>query len=451
MRMKITEDFTPGDLEVTGFQDENGQPLAITDAAGSTLPNKLVVVVESTHTGVNRNKVEYTMNGLENSVSSWTDNYNKPVLLNHNPYSDNIGRVKKAEYCQSVIDSSKYCIKLTLEITNQAAIERFLDGRYKTFSIGGYTDSAKCSICGKDQMTDGWCGHQRGKKYDGKECYWTLGNMEYDEISVVNCPADPHAQAIDVKIIANEPQQNDNHDGEGNEPGAVKDMFGAIDGLLGKGQTDGTTQDSGDGTGEGENPATGDNNGSQTDNNESDNPDTPQQDDIEALKAQIIERDATIATLQEEKQTDANTIAELTSKLEVTEAAKVEAESNLQLVTDEKTALMDQNVEYAKFAHKVLCEKVADMQILVGDKTAEEKDGIMTELVAMTSKALNDMALEIMNKPRTQSRDGVAGSVTNPVPITDGDDDETTSSTQAKQADLDKFEEAFANFFRTKI
>ncbi len=432
--MKITEDFTPGELAVSQILDANGQPIAITDSATTpSLPNKIIVIVESTHTGVNRNKVEYTMHGLENSVSSWTDNYEKPILLNHNSYSDNLGRVKHAEYCQSVIDASKYCIKLTLEITNQAAIERFLDGRYKTFSIGGYTDTAKCSICGKDQMADGWCGHRRGRKYDGKECYWTLGVMEYDEISVVNCPADPHAQAIDIKVITSEPAQEDSTTGEDENPGATADMFGKIDGLLG-------SQD-GVGTGE-ENPtdepATGDSDGGQSDNNGSDNGESEkeQKDEVEKLQALLAEKDELMTQLKDE--TDAK-IAEVESKV-------ADAEAKLQLVTDEKNALTDQNVEYAKFAHKVLCDKVADMSILIGDKTAEERDGLVAELVTKTTKSLNDMAVEIMNR-EPQQRDSVRGSVTNPVPITDEDDD----TSEEKQTDFDKLEDAFKQFFRSKI
>lgn len=446
MRMKITEDFTPGDLDVTGFTDENGQPLAFQDAAseGSKLPSKLFVVVESTHTGVNRNKVEYTMNGLENSVASWTDNYNKPVLLNHNPYSDNIGRVKKAEYTQSVIDSSKYCIKLTLEITNQAAIERFLDGRYKTFSIGGYTDSAKCSICGKDQMTDGWCGHQRGKKYDGKECYWTLGNMDYDEISVVNCPADPHAQAIDIKVITNEPQQNDSHDGD--EPGNVEDMFTSIDTTLGHSDEnepgeDGTSNDG--------------NNGSQADNNENVNSDTnepesepAQTDGLAELQAKLEIAEARVAELELQSQEDEQTIATLTADVESATTDKAELQGKLDAIADEKKALVKQNVEYAKFAHKVLCEKVADMQILVGEKQADEREALLSEYAAKTTRALNDMAIAISTKPR--ALDNTRPQVTSPAQVTDGDTDETPNS-GVKQKNLASFEDAFSAFFRSKL
>ena len=450
MRMKITEDFTPGSFEVTGFNDENGQPFVITDATKDNIPSRLQVIVESTHTGINRNKVEYTFNGLENSVSSWTDNYNKPVLLNHNPYSDNIGRVKHAEFCQSVIDPSKHCIKLTLEITNKDAIERFLDGRYKTFSIGGYTDSAKCSICGKDQMTDGWCGHQRGRKYDGKEAYWTLGKMEYDEISVVNCPADVHAQAIDIKVITNEPQADSAEQQQTDDvqnPDSITDsILDGIDTLLGKGQEQSEPQtDSTDEAEQGEEASTGENIGSQEDGNvKNDNIN----DELEQLKAQLAEKDNRIAELEQAKEQDEAIITELNEKLQAADSAKAEMESELQLVKDEKKALLDQNVEFAKFSHRVLCEKVADMQILAGEKQADEREALLTDYAVMTSKALKDMSQEILNRPH--QKDNVRGTVTNPVPVSDGDTEETPSG-KNKQKDLASFEDAFANFFRTRM
>lgn len=438
IKMKITEDFTPGDLEVTGIQDENGQPILFTDSANATLPSKILVVVESTHTGLNRNKVEYTMHGLESSASSWTDNYEKPVLLNHNPYSDNIGRVKQAEYCQSVIDCSKYCIKLTLEITNKDAIERFLDGRYKTFSIGGYTDSAKCSICGKDQITDGWCGHRRGKNYDGKECYWTLGKMEYDEISVVNCPADVNAQAIDIKVISGEPQKDDFTE---EQPNSVTDMLDDIDGLL--------NDKNNDGADEGERQGT-DDNGSQADNSDKteDNND-PQEDQVAELQRQIDALTAENTNLKEKAQLDNVTILELTTKVEASDNAKEDAEQKLQIALDEKTILVKQNVEYARFAHKVLCEKVADMQILAGEKTAEERDTLITEYTTKTSRALHDMSKEIINRPR--AIDSTRGNVTNPVPVTDGDTEATPNKGEKEENTLVKFEEAFSNFFKSKM
>lgn len=443
MRMKITEDFTPGDFMVSGMNDENGNPIESRDsAAGTALPSKLVVIVESTHTGVNRNKVEYTYNGLENSVGSWTDNYNKPVLLNHNPHSDNIGRVKNGEFCQSVIDSSKYCIKLTLEITNRDAIERFLDGRYKTFSIGGYTDSAKCSICGKDQITDGWCGHSRGRRYDGKEAYWTLGKMEYDEISVVNCPADVNAQAIDIKIVSDEPKGEDSlEDNDGQ--GAVKDMYDDIDTLLGIGeQEDATT---GEETGEEATEPT--DNGGQEDSTTVVTNDNVGDDRVELLEAAIAEKDLLISELQGEKQADQTTISKLQGELETKDAENQDLTSKLQIAQDENQSFIRQNVEYAKFAHKVLCEKLADMQILVGARKSEERDELIKEYSVLTTKRINEMSDELMTAtPRIIER----ASVKNPSLVTDGESEESPNNAPQVKT-LQDYEDAVSNYFRTKL
>jgi hypothetical protein len=72
-----------------------------------------------------------------------------------------------------------------------------MDGRYLTVSIGATTDAAICSICGQNLVEEGWCGHDKGEKYDGQECYWIVGNLWFDECSWVNVPADSNAQVID--------------------------------------------------------------------------------------------------------------------------------------------------------------------------------------------------------------------------------------------------------------
>ena len=54
--------------------------------------------------------------------------------------------------------------------------------------------SARCSECGQDWVRDGFCEHEKGKIYDsGIPVCFIPGNMFYDEVSVVNLPANKFA------------------------------------------------------------------------------------------------------------------------------------------------------------------------------------------------------------------------------------------------------------------
>lgn len=451
-RFKITEGLET-DVTVCGIQDESGQPVLVTDSAkrdGNTLPSKIRVVLEATHTGVNRNKVEYTSFGLENSVDSWTSDYQKPVLLNHSTYSDPLGRVVNAEYKQSVIDASKYCIQLTLEITNSAAIERFLDGRYKTFSIGGYTDSAKCSICGKDQMKDGWCGHSRGRKYDNKECYWTLGQMDYDEISVVNCPADPKAQTLSIDIV-NTDDGKEKDGVEGGEPPITDGATGVephvADGL-GLSQLDGILGI--DGNGEGEEPGVTD--GVEppvepvTEPPVTDNTDLADaqklQDEVDRLTADLLlkdeallNKDSEIATL---KETVTSKETECTSLKEQLDAANEDVAGHVK-----------QNVGLARLAHKIMCQRAVDVQVALGSVKEEDKESLMTEYSTYTTTKLEDLVKGMFDssKPVERPRVHQPGAEQ----INDNTVTDHASGGNSTAPTLDEYADAMLDFFKSRM
>jgi len=193
--------------------------------------SKLVVKIEATHSGVvNKNKWFYTPAGMKDGTSSFVEPFNKPILKNHNPEGDSLGRIISSEYISYTdtvdaglvdsLDSSSYFsnikdfikgdlfnqdgykglghIELIAEITDKDAIEKLLDNRFLTVSISGDTDQAICSICGQDakSLNDGEepCSHYRGEIYDGEEAFLIAGAMTFDEASFVNKPADEHAK-----------------------------------------------------------------------------------------------------------------------------------------------------------------------------------------------------------------------------------------------------------------
>jgi len=170
-----------------------------------SIPKVIYPRIEATHAGLTKNKTYYQEEKLKGNpkkksgVFSFINPYRKPVLTHHDHFGEPIGRVVNAEYSTST-KAGRPGIIITTEITDPEGIQKVLDKRYHTVSIGGETDSCTCSICGQDIINDGWCEHQKGKTYDNKECYWIIGDMWYYEVSFVNVPADPDAQVVDVGI-----------------------------------------------------------------------------------------------------------------------------------------------------------------------------------------------------------------------------------------------------------
>ncbi len=167
--------------------------------------------IEAIHATVTRNFVEYQTAKLRGKVDfvdkrsgqlrptgvhSWTLPYLKPMLINHNIEEKPLGRIIEAQY-KTKLSNGLPGIIVTARITDQEAVERILDGRYNTVSIGADTDSAICNICGNDWL-ESWCDHRRGRDYDGVICKWTTGNLWFLELSFVNAPADEHAGVKEI-------------------------------------------------------------------------------------------------------------------------------------------------------------------------------------------------------------------------------------------------------------
>lgn len=213
----------------------------------------LIIKAAATHSGIiTRNNGFYLPSEMRSGVSTWTSQYSKPILVHHDQGTDPVGRVIKAVYvdmmgglkdskkvrdafqkvgevdrfdaylkgtlsfseivdftvkyfCDSslMIDDPDYqglgYIELTAAISDPVAIQKFLDKRYLTGSVGASTDKAVCSICKTDwASSDALCEHRPGSIYDGKKCVLIAGKLSYEEWSVVNTPADRHAKVLEV-------------------------------------------------------------------------------------------------------------------------------------------------------------------------------------------------------------------------------------------------------------
>lgn len=174
----------------------------------------------------------YPPRGHQGGLSTWTNPYPKPILRNHDTNEDPLGRLAVVDWIsleheaiaffknvrdyQELVDAydsdkpkkiydvmKKFKlffnkkwpglgkVAATALITDEKAIEKFLDGRYITFSAGAETDRLACGICGSDWVQGDVCEHRPGRvTEDGEIGVFITGNLHGEEASVINNPAD---------------------------------------------------------------------------------------------------------------------------------------------------------------------------------------------------------------------------------------------------------------------
>lgn len=205
---------------------------SIRDAAMDSLSKekapKLKVTIDATYSGVLTNRRVYPGVKVRDGYRSFFDKKNggsaefdKPVLKHHNSYDDPIGRVISASFSQfkqgqdfekdflapdNTGGKGSGVVTIVANISDAESIQKIIDGRYLSVSAGHETNSMTCSICGKSIAK---CDHWPGKFYneegeetdaeDGFMCYYITGDMQYNEISFVNMPAQPPAKLINFK------------------------------------------------------------------------------------------------------------------------------------------------------------------------------------------------------------------------------------------------------------
>jgi len=241
-RIPIKNTFILKPVEQVSTQLKDSYSQQIKD--GETV-TPLKVVIAATHAGkVTRNKGFYLPSKMKAGAPSFTAQYAKPIQIHHNDKADPIGRVVSSRYVDissgvatisdsfkdndifdkfiagemSFLDQVSYVaknildtrfvddpsyeglgyIELVAEITDSEAILKILDKRYLTGSVGASTDAIMCSVCKKDWAKDGKCKHTPGKVYDGTTCVMVAGDLDYNEWSVVNAPADTHSAILGI-------------------------------------------------------------------------------------------------------------------------------------------------------------------------------------------------------------------------------------------------------------
>lgn len=221
------------------------------NAPEGTQVNPLRVRIAATHSGkITRNNGFYLPSKMKDGAKTFTQLYPKPIQVHHDDHSDPIGRVIKASYIDisngirneiadsitaaqdkklldfikgklgkketfdyivetfikdgSLVKDKDYeglgYVEIIAEITDRDAIQKVLDKRYLTGSVGASTDQAVCSVCKQDWAEEGMCEHEPGKIYDEVKCVLIAGDLSYEEYSFVNRPADTHSKVIEVNV-----------------------------------------------------------------------------------------------------------------------------------------------------------------------------------------------------------------------------------------------------------
>lgn len=389
---------------------ESARKIVLTESKQKVSTRKLLVTVEGIHTGMTKNRTFYPGTTLEESVPTWTTPHRKPVLKNHSSYTEPLGRIASAEYVESTL-TDKYTVRLKLEIMDQDTIDKVLDGRYLTLSVGGSANRVNCSVCGKDLVNEGYCGHSRGRKYEGKEAYWTIGNYTGDEISFVNMPADIHAQVIQAELITGEGGKGMANGGQQAEH--TEDL-GVVDDILNN-STDGD---------ENQDPPSQQQENTQDDNSDNGNTDNPKKTDestetdaekIARLEQALQEANDKISTHASELEVKEAEITALTADVTEAKDAEKTAKAHLESAESEKDTLTKQNVTLARLVRKSLAERVADLRILQGKDKVEARDQIISEWRDSSTKVLEGQIKDLL-----ESAQRTVHTVPSPgLPITD--------------------------------
>ena len=407
--IKLTENFQ-ADLVLDQATVES-----LTESAKSDKKVKsILTMVEAIHSGLTKNKTFYSSEELEKAVGTWLAPYPKPILKNHNVYEgEPLGRVKKAEFGPSQKMLGSQTIMLGLNISDPDAIEKVADGRYSTLSIGCTAGSLVCSVCNRDivKSTEGFCGHWKGRKYDGKECTWSVGDIEFDEISFVNVPADSGAQVLVIDATPEGAEEAAPEDMITEMEAQSSDIVSQIEKLVEhvtEPQEEEVTE---------EEPVV-EEVVEETPEEIEEVEETiiveeievieevvnPLQEEVDALKAQIQDGLTRCAGWEIVVQKLEKDILNLHQELEESQAQNL-------LLEEESAALLKQNIDLASYVHKTLAEKVVDMQIILGqiesDRREEElnktiKANKLSELIAKVDVLRNERPtrqVQFVNNP----------------------------------------------------
>lgn len=373
----------------------------------------LDVDMEATHSGKNHNHCIYYEDSMEKDCESFMNPFHKPVLKNHDDYSEPLGRIVQSYAGPSELTDERSAIHLKARVTDKDAIPKFLDKRYGTVSIGGSMGTVTCNICGKTILKDGkfhFCGHWRGETYKDQVCYWGARDIEYHEVSIVNNPADDFAQIMKVTVLTDKDTQQDNKNKEENSMGGSDSTETNVDDIID--QALGTTptaevQDSTtpveDQTQEPTETTDGSTEAGQATDESGQTPaDTTDGQTSTEEESKDDEKDAKITELEKE-------LADAKAKIEELETEAIDAQSQIETLT--KTA-EDARTEATNFKQRCVALATANKEAIVDSIVAKEtfenddaKEERKKDLMVKSMKELKTIKASVQqsNVQRTQA------------------------------------------------
>ena len=241
-RLTDVYEVRPGRDILDMTPEQKHQLLDAATTVSETGKKGLIITFDLSSSFRRTNNRIYSAAGQKAGVDSWTNPYPKPILRNHDKNSDPIGRIISVEwvsndqqamaYFDSMNDFMQFkritdqgnpqkiykaMLKHNLftddtwpglgklvakaRISDADAIEKFLDGRYFTFSAGSHTDKYMCGICGSDWATGDVCEHTPGSMSDnGLPAIYFTGKFSGDEASVVTMPGNALSQLTSMEF-----------------------------------------------------------------------------------------------------------------------------------------------------------------------------------------------------------------------------------------------------------
>lgn len=399
-------------------------------ASGKTQVLALDVEMEATHSGKNHNYCIYYEDSMEKDAESFVNPFKKPMLKNHNDFSEPLGRITQAWFGPSNLTDERSAIHLKTRVTDQDAIPKFLDGRYGTVSIGGTMGTVTCNVCGKTILKDGkfkFCGHWRGETYKDQICYWGAKDIEYHEVSTVNNPADDFAQIMKVTVVTDSDDKKDSKEdntmaGTNTDSktaptaeDAKKSVCDIIDQLLNKSaDSSNTPEENKDGEQNKDETTT------VTDNTNTGD-ESKATEDLEKAKKDLEDAQAKITSLETE-------LADSKTALE-------KANKDLEDSKSESASYQEKCIALATANKELVSDSIIAKENLADD---EAKDSRKKELMAMSMKDLNKLMEEATAKDTKKQRE--PAKVTNPTLANpeENKDSNGSADTDNKTADSKK-------------
>lgn len=370
--------------------DAEGNSLDISKLNDSETKEQIValdVLFEATHSGINRNNWNYYSDSMEKDTTSWNQPYKKPLLKNHDMYVEPLGRVQDAYHGKSEFNDERDCINVVFRVTDKDAMDKFLDGRYRTMSIGGSVGHVSCSICGKDILEDGafkFCGHWRGETYAGQKAIWNAKDIEYKEGSIVNSPADDWAQVKKITVI----KQSNPKDNEPESTVATKDSDDDFLNVIDKAIAENATPVQDEEVPENKPEGVTDNT-TEGDGNQGEVSDSEYKAKYEEVSSKLADKETEVSKLEEKN-------SSLTDENETLTQSNILANEEL---SNSKARFIKLSISYKK----ALIKCITQSEVMANNLSVEDGQAKETELNSKTMKELSEMfdSIEISYKDKT--------------------------------------------------